>query len=70
MYPSIDHSLDFIFYLYSISADDGQNTFLHSINARCLIEEYGSLSSGPVKITGQIIDFDYFTMTRVCSVLI
>ena len=46
-------------------AEDGQNIFLHSINARCLIEEYGALDAGPLKITGQIIDFDCFTMTKV-----
>lgn len=49
---------------YFYQADDGQNIFLHSLNARCLIEEYGTLDGGPLKITGQIIDFECFTMTK------
>lgn len=49
---------------YFYQAEDGQNVFLHSLNARCLMEEYGSLDAGPQKITGQIIDFECFTMTK------
>jgi len=49
-------------------AEDGQNIFqnifLHSINARTLIEEYGMLDDGPLKVEGQIIDYDYYTMTK------
>merc|ERR1719378_1381630 len=45
-------------------ADDGQNIFLHSINARTLIEEYGALDFGPLKVQGQIIDYEYYTMTK------
>jgi len=45
-------------------AADGQNIFLHSINARSLIEEYGSLDFGPLKVKGQIIDFECYTMTK------
>jgi len=45
-------------------AEDGQNIFLHSINARTLIEEYGSLDIGPLKVQGQIIDYEYYTMTK------
>jgi len=51
---------DYFFY----QALDGQNIFLHSINARCLIEEYGSLDFGPSRIKGDIIDFECFTMTK------
>ena len=49
----------------SSSAVDGQNIFIHSLNARCIIEEYGSLNQGPQELTGQIIDFECFTMTKV-----
>ena len=45
-------------------AEDGQNIYMHSINARTLIEEYGALDDGPLKVQGQIIDFDYYTMTK------
>jgi hypothetical protein len=45
-------------------AEDGQNIYLHSINARTLIEEYGALDDGPLKVQGQITDFDYYTMTK------
>merc|ERR1711962_1477650 len=36
----------------------------HSINARTLIEEYGALDFGPLKVQGQIIDYEYYTMTK------
>lgn len=49
---------------YFYQAEDTQNIFLHSLNARCLIEEYGSLDFGPSTIKGQIIDFECFTMTK------
>ena len=51
---------------FFFSAGDGQNIFIHSLNARCIIEEYGSLDQGPQELTGQIIDFECFTMTKVC----
>jgi len=49
---------------YFYQAEDGQNIFLHSINARCLIEEYGSLICGPGQIDGQIVDLEFYTMTK------
>lgn len=49
---------------YFYQANDGQNIFIHPLNYRCLIEEYGSMGGGPLEITGQIIDFECFTMTK------
>jgi len=49
---------------YFYQAVEGQNIFLHSLNARCLIEEYSALEFGPQNINGQIIDFECFTMTK------
>lgn len=49
---------------YFYQAEDGQNIFLHSLNARCIIEEYGGLEQGPLQISGQIIDFECMTMTK------
>jgi len=52
--------------IFSLSpAEDGQNIFVNSLNARCLIEEYGSLENSPKKIVGQILDFESFTMNKV-----
>jgi len=51
-------------YYYFYQADDGQNIFINSLNARCLIEEYGSLENSPKRIIGQILDFESHTMTR------
>jgi len=50
------------FYFYQ--SEDGQNIFLNSLNARCIIEEYGGLDAGPIGMTGQIIDFECYTMTK------
>lgn len=50
---------------YFYQANDGQHIYLHPLNARCLIEEYGSLENSPHQITGQIIDFESFAMKQL-----
>jgi len=51
-------------YYYFYQAEDDQNIFINSLNARCLIEEYGSLENAPKTIIGQILDFESFSMTK------
>jgi len=51
-------------FYYFYQAEDGQNIFINSLNARCLIEQYGSLEKAPKKIVGQILDFESFTMSK------
>ncbi|XP_053374872.1 RING finger protein 10-like [Mercenaria mercenaria] len=45
---------DNAFYFYQ--ADDGQHIYIHSLNARCLVKEYGSLEYCPQKITASIVE--------------
>lgn len=42
------------FYFYQ--AEDGQHIYLHSLNARCLVREYGSLEHCPQTISGKIVE--------------
>lgn len=51
-------------YYYFYQADDGQNIFLSSLNARCLIKEYGSLENSPEFITGQILEMDALSQSE------
>ncbi|KAL8613192.1 hypothetical protein ACOMHN_043001 [Nucella lapillus] len=50
------------FYFYQ--ASDGQHIYLHSINARCICHEYGSLENGPDTITARIVDKDVLFMNE------
>lgn len=40
------------------SAADGQRIFLHSINARCLALEYGSMEQCPHEIEAAVLQLD------------
>lgn len=51
-------------YYYFYQADDGQNVFLSSLNARCLIKEYGSLENCPEFITAQILEMDALSQSE------
>lgn len=50
------------FYFYQ--AIDGQHIYLHSLNARCIISQYGSLEHGPTTITATIVDKEIAFMTE------
>lgn len=50
------------FYFYQ--AEDGQHIYLHSVNARCLVTEYGSLQCCPPTITATVVQLDAFTMNQ------
>jgi len=52
-------------YYYFYQAEDNQNIFIHPLNARCLIEEYGALQTCPEIITGTILDYESFTMNKI-----
>ncbi|XP_020899737.1 RING finger protein 10 isoform X2 [Exaiptasia diaphana] len=51
-------------YSYFYQADDGQNIFLHPINARCLIKEYGSLEKCPECISASILELEAMSQTE------
>ncbi|KAM7540071.1 hypothetical protein Aperf_G00000020240 [Anoplocephala perfoliata] len=48
------------FYVYYQSAE-GVDVYLHSINWKCLLEDYG-ISDLPPEITGKVVEVDAFTM--------
>ncbi|XP_071945000.1 E3 ubiquitin-protein ligase RNF10-like [Antedon mediterranea] len=49
---------------YFYQAADSQHLYVHSLNARCLVSEYGSLSECPETISGQVIEIEHLTMTQ------
>ena len=46
-------------------ATDGQHLYLHSLNARCLVREYGSLENSPQHITATIVEKESVFVTEV-----
>ena len=53
---------DDAFYFYQ--ASDGQHIYLHALNARCLVKEYGSLANCPDTITANIIQMENVFMSE------
>ncbi|XP_028400700.1 RING finger protein 10-like [Dendronephthya gigantea] len=51
-------------FYYFYQAEDGQHIFLHPVNARCLIKEYGSLENCPQTIEGDIVEIECHTQTE------
>ncbi|XP_070572655.1 E3 ubiquitin-protein ligase RNF10-like [Ptychodera flava] len=49
---------------YFYQAEDGQHLYLHPINVRCLVKEYGSLEKCPETITANIIEIEGYSMTE------
>ncbi|KAK7087298.1 hypothetical protein V1264_021369 [Littorina saxatilis] len=50
------------FYFYQ--ASDGQHIYLHSVNARCIDDQYRGLEHGPHTITASIVDKEIAFMTQ------
>ncbi|KAL7884041.1 hypothetical protein AOLI_G00068110 [Acnodon oligacanthus] len=51
-------------YYYFYQAEDGQQMFLHPVNVRCLLREYGSLENSPQSITAAIVEIEGHTVTE------
>uniref|UniRef100_A0A8C4TBR6 E3 ubiquitin-protein ligase RNF10 n=1 Tax=Erpetoichthys calabaricus TaxID=27687 RepID=A0A8C4TBR6_ERPCA len=51
-------------YYYFYQAEDGQQMFLHPINVRCLVHEYGSLEKSPEKIEAVVVEIDGYSMNE------
>lgn len=49
---------------YFYQSDDGQPIFIHPLNVRCLVQQYGSLDKCPLTITAKIVEMDYMSMTE------
>lgn len=50
-------------------AEDGQQMFLHPVNVRCLLRQYGSLENSPQSITATVVEVDGQTVTEVVHLL-
>ncbi|XP_013772317.1 RING finger protein 10-like isoform X2 [Limulus polyphemus] len=50
---------------YFYQASDGQNIFLHALNVRMLIKEYGSLENCPTTLAAKILELEGFSMDEV-----
>ncbi|TRY55480.1 hypothetical protein DNTS_027870 [Danionella cerebrum] len=51
-------------YYYFYQAEDGQQMFLHPVNVRCLLREYGSLENSPQTITANVVEIDGQTVSE------
>ncbi|KAJ1093381.1 hypothetical protein NDU88_006482 [Pleurodeles waltl] len=51
-------------FYYFYQAEDGQHMYLHPVNVRCLVREYGSLEKCPEKITAAVVEIDGFSMSE------
>ncbi|KAG8183065.1 hypothetical protein JTE90_010892 [Oedothorax gibbosus] len=45
-------------------AEDGQHIYLHNVNVRMLLKEFGSLESAPQSIKAKIVEVERVTMTE------
>ncbi|XP_062814855.1 E3 ubiquitin-protein ligase RNF10 isoform X1 [Anolis carolinensis] len=51
-------------FYYFYQAEDGQCLYLHPVNVRCLVQEYGSLEKSPEKITATVVEISGHSMTE------
>ncbi|XP_035514355.1 RING finger protein 10 [Morone saxatilis] len=51
-------------YYYFYQADDCQQMFLHPVNVRCLLREYGSLEASPDSISATVVEIVGHTVTE------
>jgi len=50
---------------YFYQASGGQHIYLHPLNMKCLLHQYGSYDRCPVEITARITDVEHFSMSEV-----
>ncbi|XP_049572560.1 E3 ubiquitin-protein ligase RNF10 [Syngnathus scovelli] len=51
-------------FYYFYQAEDCQQMFLHPVNIRCLLREYGSLEASPDSITATVVEIEGHTVTE------
>ncbi|XP_077016133.1 E3 ubiquitin-protein ligase RNF10 isoform X2 [Tamandua tetradactyla] len=59
-FSNLSHSPCYYFY----QAEDGQHMFLHPVNVRCLVREYGSLEQSPEKISATVVEIAGYSMSE------
>ena len=51
--------------MYYILVEDGQHIYLHSLNARCLVRQFGSMENSPQKVTASIVEKESVIVNEV-----
>ncbi|TTX22775.1 RING finger protein 10 [Bagarius yarrelli] len=51
-------------FYYFYQAEDGQQMFLHPVNVRCLLREYGSLENSPQSIRATVVEIEGHTVNE------
>lgn len=51
-------------FIMSLVASDGQHLYLHPVNAKCLVKQYGSLENGPEEIEARLVQMEQMSMTE------
>uniref|UniRef100_A0A452I2V6 E3 ubiquitin-protein ligase RNF10 n=1 Tax=Gopherus agassizii TaxID=38772 RepID=A0A452I2V6_9SAUR len=51
-------------FYYFYQAEDGQCMYLHPVNVRCLVREYGSLENSPEKLIAAVVEITGYSMTE------
>ncbi|XP_050779550.1 RING finger protein 10 isoform X2 [Gopherus flavomarginatus] len=51
-------------FYYFYQAEDGQCMYLHPVNVRCLVHEYGSLENSPEKLIAAVVEITGYSMTE------
>jgi len=46
-------------------ASDGQHIYMHAVNIRCLVKQYGSLRQCPPTITASVVETESASMDEV-----
>jgi len=54
-----------VYYFYQSA--DGQHVYLHSLNARMLAAQYGSLEMAPQTVCARVVETEGASMTEVCT---
>ncbi|KAM6156275.1 E3 ubiquitin-protein ligase RNF10 [Rhynchocyon petersi] len=49
---------------YFYQGEDGQHMFLHPVNVRCLVREYGSLEQSPEKISATVVEIAGYSVSE------
>jgi len=48
------------------TAVDGQHIYMHAVNIRCLLKQYGALRDCPDTITATLVELESVSMDEVC----
>jgi len=50
-------------------AADGQHIYMHAVNIRCLVKQYGSLRDCPDTVTATVVEMESVSMDEVSDSL-